>query len=258
MAPKNHGHIFDVEMGKHKPGCLCRHITPFEKDNSCSHRWQAYKNAEDNPFIFNGLAYASLVGKTKWKHPQQYGDWDIGKSSKIYRTINGAKTPINVNNFEERADVPFKFNSHHLIPNSVLNNCLTEAAERDMRILYITRSALLEAEYNLNDKSNMIILPIPRYVAEGYGLPRHISGIDSLPGEKPEKMNHSDYNNNVKKLVSKIIESFTNALRIEECDVEAGSFARSTLETISDMIYTKLITWRGLNKGLAINSLPDL
>jgi len=255
-------HALDTEIGKHAPGaCLVRHVGAYVDGNACSHRWQAFKKAEEYPHWYDYPAYTRLVHTAVL--PPSYrptqGSWDLHQSSTIWRydKNQGRSVQLTVPNFRERADTPFSHNAHHLIPNSVLNNCLLDAAANDMRLFWLVRAGLLGAEYNLNDKENMIILPMRKKVADALCLPRHISGIDTEPGASPERVNHSKYNTKVRRDVEGVITEFAEAIDMEDHDATLPAFAKQRLVGISQTLFMQLRTWGQVARGQAIDAMPS-
>jgi hypothetical protein len=259
-------HVLDKQTGEHVEtggddgACLVRHVGDYKKGNSCSHRWQAFRKAQEYPHWYNYPAYASLVHSevlAKSYRPTE-GSWNLTANSEVWRHDKalGKAVQKSYPNFQERADVPYSHNSHHVIPNSVFNGAVLDAAKADMRVYWVTRAALLKAKYNLNDKENMIILPMRKAVANAIGLPRHISGIDTEPGQSPERCNHSAYNDRVRTKVKKVISDFASQIKLKEHDLEMPEFAKAKLLEISQTLFMKLRVWGATAKGLAINAMP--
>jgi len=259
-------HTLDLETGEHvrtggdDGACLVRHVDPFAKDNSCSHRWQAFRKAEEYDHWYDFPAYRSLVDTDVLapSYRPTDGSWDLHATSTIWRhdKDQGKNVQLTVPNFQERADTPYAHNSHHLIPNSVMNNCLLDASETDMRLFWLVRVGLLGAKYNLNDKENMIILPMRKKVAAALGLPRHISGIDTEPGASPEKRNHTKYNAKVRSEVEDVITDYAEAIALEEHDADLPDFTKQRLVGISQSLFMRLRTWGQAAKGQAVNAMP--
>jgi len=265
----NNEHILDTETGEHvkessgdSGACLTRHVAPCTEGDSCSHRWQAYRHATESDAtknMYNYPAYKKVCDDQAAKGNKtavQKEQWDLGKSSTIYRHDKkvGATVQKTVPNFLSRADVPYPHNGHHMIPNSVLNGCLLSAAKNDMSLHYLARVGLLQAKYNLNDKLNMIILPMRRYVSVAIGLPRHISGIDRLPGDSPEKRNHTGYNRRVRVQVEPIIEKYASQIDTKQHNVTLPAMTKEDLERISKTIFASLQGWNAM--GRALNAMP--
>ncbi len=266
MAESNE-HVLDNETGSHISessgdggACLARHINPYDDTTSCSHRWQAYRQATGDSTWYNFAAYKSLITNSriaKYKKPID-NSWDLDKTSKVWRTDkNGVKKQLDVKNFRQWCTVPYWHNSHHIIPNGVLNGLLLESSMTDMRLFWLVRVCLLNAKYNLNAKENMILLPMRKYVANVLCLPRHIAGVDCEPSVTPERVNHSKYNSNVRIKVKKVISKFAKDIVAEEHNVKLPKIAKTKLENISKNIYKKLRAWGKKAKGKSLDSMPS-
>lgn len=269
MADTPKEHVLDKETGAHVAtgsgddgACLVSHIGVYKSSEypSCSHRWQAYRHAEDHATMYNDPAYASLFNaRAKGDRPPGANAWDLGVPSTVWRhdkTIGGA-VQLTVPNFQERADVPYWHNAHHIIPNGVFNSCLLEAAGTDMRLFWLFRVGLLEAKYNLNDKPNMIILPMKKVIARGLGLPRHISGIDTEPGQSREQRNHSKYNDKVRVKVKEVITDYASQIDEQKHDAKLPAFTKTELTKISTRLFKSLQVWGKAAQGKAINAMPE-
>ena len=267
--------MLDVWLGLHvetKTGnngaCLSRHTTNCCKNNSCSHRWQAYRTALAHPGKYK--TPTALVKHKKKKYrpiPDERNKkvvspkaWDLEEVSMVYRRPKGSKGAdselLTVKNFRERADVPYPRNAHHIIPNSVLNKALYSAGKESTDLFLLTRISLLQAKYNLNYKSNLILLPIDRVIAKAMGLPRHISGKDADSTDNRETQNHSTYNDEVYKVVSKIVRNFARQISKVNHDIELKKLGKAKLERYSKKVMTRLFEWGGGGKGAALNKAP--
>ncbi len=94
--------------------------------------------------------------------------------------------------------VPYRHNSHHMIPNAQIAEAIgatvSDILKQKKNIPEpATRPAiegsLLVAEYNLNHKVNMIILPGDQEIAQSVKLPRRLATACS--------MSHESYSDNV-------------------------------------------------------------
>lgn len=277
MGSKNQEHVLDLEIDEHEKtdgdngACLTRHVTSYEEKNSCSHRWQAYRHAEDYPHWYNYPAYKSLcdvadprslktyTAKTnkklnRLKYLPTAGGWDLTAETDAWD--NDKQTIRKFPNFRERATIPYYHNAHHIIPRAVLNNCLYSAANTDVRLFWLVRQGLLMAKYNLNDKENMVILPMSKIVANALSLPRHITQIESEPGVKPEYMKHDIYSDNVRDKVEPVITDFAEQIALEEHDEKIPKLAKQKLLRISQELFMKLRAWGMEAKGKAVDSMP--
>jgi hypothetical protein len=247
-------HITDLELdAMHEQGaCLTRHQRR-EEGNLCSHQWQAYLQAEDHASTYDDPTYISLCSnRTSYFQPSvrsafvrkpRRGDWDVGvgENFKHYR-------------------VPYWHNCHHVIPNGVLRDAITETGNANELVPNLIKYALLKAKYNLNDKGNMVILPMQRIVAKAMGLPRHLKGDDVGPGEKAEKFSHPDYSGQVKQKLVPILNDYKrivmNALK-KKHPALPGPLSKSRLEQLSMSTYIDIISF-GSAESFDGESLADV
>jgi hypothetical protein len=249
-------HAIDEETGSHEKtsgddgACLTSHVSEYEDKNSCSHRFQAYRHALEYKHWYDYPAYERLQNSpalTPSERPKGIS-WNLEASQ------SWSIGPVP--NFRMLACAPYMHNAHHILPRSVLNGCLLDAAKTDMRLHWIVRMRLLDAKYNLNDKENMVILPMRKVIADGMGLPRHISQIDAEPGVIPERCDHSVYSSNVEARVKPVITNFADQLDMKEHDVKATAFAKASLVEISQSLFMQLRAWGAVAKGQALNAMP--
>jgi hypothetical protein len=251
-------HVLDVQTGTHVStssgddgACLASHESTYKESDSCSHRWQAYRQAQVYKHWYDYPAYASLEGSdvlppSSLPHGRS---WDLGASQQW--AIG------EVPNFRRLACAPYWHNAHHVIPRSVLNGCLLDAARTDMRLFWVVRVGLMEAKYNLNHQKNMVILPMRQAVAEALCLPRHIAGIDTQPGEIPERCDHPAYSALVADKVRPIVRAYADQIDKGVHVNKAGAFAKAKLERVSSVMYMKLRDWGAVARGLSIDALPS-
>jgi hypothetical protein len=149
----NAQHSWDVKKfpNKHKPACLNRHVSHYAASNTCSHRGQAYLRAKGDSKTY------------KWpkdvKGPPSAGAWDV----------TGA------GNFQKYSTKPYWHEAHHLIPNSELRSAIIDASKGPLEgiMIRLIRGGLLDEKYNLNEKTNMIILPMSPKANKALKLPMH-------------------------------------------------------------------------------------
>lgn len=241
--------------------CLNRHPPYHVKPNcSCSHRWQAYKKAEDDKMLYNYPAYASLVRKPVrhrsafksvtssgveiWRDRPNPYDWDIGKND----------------NFLSKCVTPYFHNSHHLLPTGVLNGCIEKTAKNSGsdKLYDLIRIGLLEAKYNINHKNNMIILPKGKFVANHLRLPRHTSEIDVESGVKPDRF-HQVYSDKLIIKVQEVVDKYAELL--DEPDENHGKppnkLSKTKLERISKKLYKKMKKWGKGGGGPSVDSMSE-
>lgn len=218
--------------------CLTRHVSPFERRNSCSHRWQAWLDGKDHGSLYNGDAYKSLtdagkrVGTSKKRStgfPWWYayslpapakGDWDIGQG------------PNAAVNFTERCYRPYWHNSHHLIPNGVLREAIDavgKGKERPAEVTLAVKQGLLEVKYNLNYKVNMLLLPMDRKVARALGLPRHLRTAAAR--------SHQEYSANVLEELMQLFDPIQVAMKCESKDKPDYQALKEQLESYSGELH---------------------
>ncbi|MFY0572850.1 AHH domain-containing protein [Archangium lansingense] len=153
---------------------------------SCSYRFQAYKQALDEPKVYNWDKYKSVgggkksmvlvrqrkaaKGEKRWERKQvavpKKGDWDVSETSR---------------NFQRSCNRPYWFEAHHIIPHSQLNAAVASVGgdkPNGYKMRLVVRRGLLDEGYNLNHKKNMIILPMDALVAEALQLPKHLATPD--------------------------------------------------------------------------------
>src|SRR5258708_1967786 len=176
--------------GASQKGCLTRHQKRKE-GHLCSHQWQARGKAETDPTVHNYPAYWTLCGDGRFRSaariteagnvfPPNYAESWLGQFWKKKPTHKGKEWNLgkgrNFNHYTE----PYWHNAHHIIPNGTLSAAIAEAAEsakeKAAELLNLIKAGLLKAEYNLNDKVNMIILPMQKNVDHSLSLPRHLKG----------------------------------------------------------------------------------
>jgi hypothetical protein len=166
--------------------CLTGHVSGRDSKGritqiSCNYRWQAYKRAAGpDKGLYNYPRYKSAcdgaafftqsrVGKKK-ANPSP-GDWNVTGGS--------------ADNFQTACTVPYWHEAHHIVPHGELRDSIAAVGPGSQAAIYIAviRLGLLEEKYNLNHKTNMIILPMDKRVAVAIKLPRH----RHTPGHRSHK-----------------------------------------------------------------------
>jgi hypothetical protein len=185
----NDQHTWDIKSlpGRHfsegGKGCLNRH-QKYTESNPCSHQWQGYQRALDDPGLYNWPAYESLsvkvrgdkrfVMETFWflarlSRPPEEGEWDLDHE------FRNKKRKL-MKNFRTNASTPYWHEAHHLVPNSELRMAIRNVGKGhtlEGPLILMVRGGLMGEGYNLNDKGNIILLPMDRKVSLALGLPRH-------------------------------------------------------------------------------------
>lgn len=216
-------HLTKKELAQlHKPGaCVVRH-QPRTEGHLCSHQWQARVKAESDSKLYNFPAYESLCGRgfmeasvrrtEKGVFPWGYAEEAKGGFRRKRPTRQGKEWDLGVDNNFNHFIKPYWHNAHHIIPNGSLKAAITKTAEADERLPRLIVGGLFKAKYNLNDKVNMVILPMEKVVARALKLPRHLIGDDPGPGGKPELYSHVDYSNQVTLKLDDIMKEYKQVL----------------------------------------------
>ncbi len=176
--------------------------------NATEHRelydWPAYESFRaTGPQPFFESPALRLVSRPK------KGDWDVSKKG----------------NFNKHCDVPYWHEAHHVIPNSVLRVTIEKVFAVGFKICRV-RGGLLDAEYNLNHKINVILLPLSPDVGEAMTLPVH---------RKLPKRSHATYSASVEERLKKV---FQKVAPQEPCQANYAKL-KSDLESISRYYSTR-------------------
>jgi hypothetical protein len=216
--------------------CLARHVSEYKEFHSCSHRWQAYEqaNAAGNPFRKNYLWPEDGPPPGSLK-----GDASIGVGD----------------NFKEDSTVPYAHEAHHIVAAAELANGVNNAAkghQREAEVVLLIREGLLNESYNLNYKTNMIILPMVRAAARVLGLPTH---------RKTRKhLSHAKYSKYVKEEVKKAFAPIQKDLQTHE-RLPNYKPTRKKIEAVSKDTYPGFFSAgelmrKGKMKGHSIDDIP--
>lgn len=208
------------ESGTEGGACLNRHISGVSK-SSCSHRWQARERAAEAP-------------DQAWYNGKRPG-WDVVGQ-----------------NFMKSSRRPYWHQAHHIIPNRVLNGCILDAAtqSKSFTLYRLIRIGLLDAKYNLNHKTNMILLPMSERTAAFLKLPKHLeAGARS----------HEDYSNQVKEKVDEVIRSYKRVAEDAKEDHKAppADLAKSGLERISRLMRKAIRAWGESQDGGLLDQMTS-
>ena len=238
---KSECHIPPKQMTAEKSGCVTKCVgsqMPKRSGKHGSYRKNGYDTIVADPDkkkIYNRtFADASKFSapgdreETPWgtnkdkvlrsDPSQQNGSWEIGNSG----------FPINFT----RAHTPYNHDFHHIMPMDCILSGLDGAHVK----------LLMEAEYNLNDGRNLIILPRGEYFARMVGLPYHAS-------------NHPKYIADIKKEMDKLNMSMRTASAIHK--QQKVNTAKDALMDWEDLMFKELCTLGG--KELHANKrAPDV
>jgi A nuclease family of the HNH/ENDO VII superfamily with conserved AHH len=227
MAKSKHITAADLEK-LHKPGCLTRH-QKRANGNPCSHQWQAGVKAREHPELYEVA---------------EFPKWSPGIAT-------------NFGHFRR----PYWHNAHHIIPNGSLKNAIA-AQKKDAPggLVNLIKQGLLKAEYNLNDKVNMVILPMTAYHARKLGLPRH------LKGDKNETRSHPAYSKQAETKLEPIMDEYASAAAdaIDEAkgkhESPDANLTKRQLEELSENLFN-MICIAGSdpeNLGKSLSQLSDM
>ncbi len=260
-------HISDQDLkALHKQGaCLTRHQKRTE-GHLCSHQWQAVKKTEDNASMYNHPAYASLCGDDAFQvavritkklnqFPPNYADF--AKDGNFYRKKpKKGDWDVGNGNFNDWRK-PYWHNAHHIVPNRALSDAIQEVADEAEKppIVRLIKAGLLKADYNLNDKMNMIILPMERIVAAALALPRHLIGDQVGPDQQKEMRSHVNYSAQVEKGVIRIVRPYKDTVLSSikgVHDIPKYELVKRRLEILSDSIFNQM---KGVAGGAALSEI---
>jgi hypothetical protein len=268
--------LHQPEAGAGGKGCIWSWQTRYKAGHQCSYRWHAREHALADGKLYNHPAYNSLCvnhapGPTDVFITAAYrGPKDV-KPSNNYALRNqfpykkkprpGQWDVTLPRNFTESWTRPYWHNAHHIIPRSVLHDELIEAGKEDPRITVMIVQGLLRAGYNLNDKPNMIILPMDRTVADALGLPRHLLGDESNehePIQDRRVADHPDYSRRVKLMLRPVINQYKRLMKQklnEEHPSPPDALAKEQVVRISETVYRAITTAGPFMKGKSLDEL---
>lgn len=242
-------HTWDIEKlpGKHfsegGKGCLNRH-QKYTENSPCSHQWQGYQRALADPGLYNWPAYEPLSVKVrkdqrfvmesfwfvaKLTRPPEEGEWDLDHE------FRNKKRKL-MKNFRTNASTPYWHEAHHVVPNSELRRAILKVGkghELEGPIILMVRGGLMGEGYNLNDKGNMILLPMDRKVSLALGLPRHRSTRTTR--------SHKGYSKHVRRLLEDIFTPIKDS--VDECKGKLPKYkkCRKQIELVSMQLYPQIV-----------------
>jgi hypothetical protein len=209
--------------------CLNRHLG--RSVNSCSHQWQAYKRMldDDSDLYNNKCGKVELGSHVKWRKAEK------GQSSVYWATLRRQPQDPewNVgykNNFNTHCNVPYYHEAHHIIPNSTLRTAILETFKPNATQVPWFRKQLVNEGYNLNHKSNMIMLPLEKKIGKALELPCH---------RDPYTPSHEVYSTQVKDKVKSILQS--NKKAVAEHKKADYTACKGRLTTLSDELYQSIL-----------------
>lgn len=260
MSEEQHAKdLVDLKDKHQKVGeaCLNRHVGYYAESNTCSYRGQAHKKAASDSQLYDWPRYEPLSKRTSgiqtaarseggktipdWYKteltPPKQGDWDVAKAG----------------NFKDKCYTPYWHEAHHIVPNSTLRAAIaavgTGMTDPSGMVLAV-RGGLLDEGYNLNNKKNMIILPMDREVGLTIGLPKHRKTQDYR--------SHSAYSKYVGQRLDKILGKVRTASKEHKApDYKA---CKEAIETLAGQLYKAIIAAGEAMKKAATSedSLDDM
>jgi hypothetical protein len=261
--------------------CLTAHAPPgriipeYNKNHSCSYRWQAHQvSLDERRHLYDD---AHLKGVPEHWAKRVYtdakrqcrclfgiplpeaGDWDLDgpsadrvadlKRLNSKRSLDGTTTGGVPRNFVSNAQWPYFFNCHHLIPKGLFNRLIDEQAalqctDAPSECAMAIRYRLLKAKYNINHKVNMMILPNTQMPAGWLGLPRHLTRKPQ-PTEKKkvvaEFRSHAQYDKEVRKLLEPKIRAAAQDFAKKRCQAADLQPLKADLESISRRCFSDIL-----------------
>jgi hypothetical protein len=260
-------HTWDIKKlpGKHfsegGKGCLNRH-QKFKENDPCSHQWQGYKRALSDPDLYNWPAYKSLSVKVRKKsffmetfwfvskltRPPEEGEWDL-----TYEFKNRKKQKMK--NFRSNASTPYWHEAHHIVPNSELRGAMLfvgKGQKLEGPITLMVRGGLMGEGYNLNDKLNMILLPMDKKVSLALGLPRH--------RKTRTTRSHKGYSKHVRELLNGIFRPLKKDAVKCKGKLPKYKKCRKQVEKVSKDLYPRIIEagekMKEKGRSQAIDDMP--
>jgi hypothetical protein len=284
----DNGHLAEIELNdlheQHRQknttengACLTGHEASFRKKKNkvtCNYRYQAYEQANSEPKIKQRLhSYAgrttpvpTSVYRTEagGRAPSYYslelptpgpGDWDVGGPSRpiIRKSINGTtlKVPTGMNFSQDTW--PYWNNAHHIIPKGLFNQTI---ANQPTPVPNVMRKALLMAQYNINHKINMFLLPQDKEVAQILSLARHIQLKYANEGVAEMCTDHPVYNRLVESLLNTIIIEYKmicDEAKPEGHKIPNASLDKKRLENLSTHLMEQIINWGKIEAGASLD-----
>ena len=107
----------------------------------------------------------------------------------------------------------------------------------------LIRQGLLKATYNLNDKINMIILPLKMADGVILKLPRHLAGDEVGPGEKQEFFSHAKYSQEAASKLKPIMDDYKKLAddavekSAKKHDLPKFKLSKKKIEHVSSQVY---------------------
>ena len=261
------------KAGAAEKGCLTRHQKRTD-DHKCSHQWQAKQKALDNKPMYDYPKYKAFCGDGQYKtaalrtgkgkndvFPRDYATETSEGFMKDRPTHKGKEWNVDKNGNFDHFTKPYWHNAHHIVPNGALKDSINKAGKSESKLPNLIRQGLLRAQYNLNDKVNMVILPQGRNEAFALGLPRHLKGDENGPNEKPEFFSHKDYSDRVEQKLDTAMQNYKKMFRDylkQDHPPLPNKLAKKKIEKISKDIFKEIKNLSKKYAGEALSQIPTL
>jgi len=129
---------------------------------------------------------------------------------------------------------PYKHNHHHLIPNRAFRDLVLDAKPSGKADSMTRRLAILMSDWNINEDTNVILLPSELAIASVCGLPSH------CPWETVE---HPEYTRRIKTDLGKVRTSLDKAAStLNHKEIEKAVI---TLKNTEEALFKKIKNRRG-------------
>ncbi len=256
---KTHTKTPDKIKEKHKrveEACLSGHQGQLKKGDTCSYRWQAYLQAKLDSGLYNWPAYKSISKEGKNAQVKTAAYEKGGKKIPSWYKFELDPPGKNEWNLDEgdnftKCYLPYWHEAHHVIPKGTLQHCLNlvgDGAKDPSGAKLAVFGGLLDEGYNVNNKLNMIILPMDWEVARALQLPKH--------RKTPQLTNHPAYNG----YVFQRLDEFFDAVREAAKEHENPKYeaCREKLEKLSDKLYRQIVEAGKMMVEGDMDSLDDM
>lgn len=298
--PKKH-FIFSPNTDAHKcvanstegGACLTGHHDAvhegFKNSESCNFRYQGLEQAKSEARIKKYLhSYNDNIHMLSPKYPEgvptsayaakstgnmtpawycshlevpRLGDWDVGGPNRNItrgRFVGEDDTILRQENFT-RGKWPYWNNAHHLIPKGTIVKIIRESGAS---VGPLIEAGLLRAEYNINHKINMLLMPQDKEVGAILDMPRHIQNKDGdAPNIKSACTNHPVYNEmviNLKQGLRPIVNEYKKNVKEAQkakCEKPDYKLNKSKLEELSKDLLDIILAGDG---GQSLDKLASL
>ena len=152
---------------------------------------------------------------------------------------------------------PYWNNAHHLIPKGLFRSVILEL---ELDVSTLMQTALLKAQYNINHKKNMFMLPQDKEVAKILGLARHLQlKVGDVAGIAASCTDHPSYSDFVQQRLKTIIDSYKQLCDqaisdTQPHDVPKADLDKKKLENLSDTLMNRILDWGESGTGESIDS----